>query len=289
MDLSDLRQGGLLSGLGMKRITLIFLYLLTLPVFSQNLSKYYDYIDQDQIDTVRAAIPELMLRFPGNPDVLYLSALVESDGDKALLIYKDVMSQYPESKLADDALAKIIEYLYTKGLYNKTIAYSKQLIIKYPQSEQIDNCVYMLLCSFNVMNKPDSVDYYYAYYLKRYPKMKLSFYDNQVVSAYTTSDQKIVAPNPIANPVISKSPVIETYWALQVGAFGNSQNALALKNRLSSYGYEPYIQKIKGTEKDLLSVRVGKYSSQEAATEAGNRLKSLHNINFIVIKRNSWE
>jgi tetratricopeptide (TPR) repeat protein len=272
----------------MKRYGIIILCLLALPVFAKNLNRYFEYIEQDQLDSVRSAIPQLIQRYPESPDVLYLSGLVETDGDKALLIYKDVLSQYPESQRADDALAKIIEYLYAKGLYNKTINYSKQLISKYPQSEQVDNCVYMLLCSFNVMNKRDSVDYYTAYYLKRYPKLRLPIYDNQVVSAYMTSDQKIVPQTTVPRPV-AVTPVVPTYWALQVGAFGNPQNALALKNRLSSYGYETYVQKIKGSSRDLLAVRVGKYSSQGAAEEAGNRLKSLHDINYIVVKRNSWE
>jgi len=273
----------------MKRFFLVLFCFFPILIFAQDLNQYFEYIDKDDINKVRAAIPNLMRKFPNNPDVLYLSALVEPDGDKALLIYKDVMSQYPNSDRADDALTKIIEYLYTKGLYNRTIDYSKQLISKYPDSEQIGNCVYMLLSSFNVMNKKDSVDYYYSYYLKRYPNMKLPFKNYQSVSVWVTDDKpmEIIKPAPEPKPV--ERTVSESKWALQVGAFGNSQNALTLKNRLQSYGYEPYIQKIKGSNTDLLSVRVGNYDSQEAAQAAGDRLKALHKIDYIVIKRNSWE
>lgn len=273
----------------MKRFLLIGLFFLSGLVLAQDFSRYFEYIRQDRVEQVRAAIPDLIRKYPRNPDVLYLSALVEPDGDKALLIYKDVMSQYPNSDRADDALTKIIEYLYAKGLYKKTINYSKQLIAKYPDSENIGACVYMMLSSFNVMNKKDSVDYYYSYYLKRYPDMKLPFFNYQSASAFVTSDKptKTVKPVPAARPV--KPVAAEQKWALQVGAFGNPQNALALKNRLKSYGYDPYIQKIKGSKSDLLSVRVGKYNSREEASAAGDRLKALHNIDFIVIKRNSWE
>lgn len=275
----------------MMRRLFIWFFILSGLLFAEDLTRYFDYIDQDKVEQVRQAIPDLIRKYPRNPDVLFLSALVEPDGDKALLIYKDVMSQYPNSNRADDALTKIIEYLYTKGLYKKTINYSKQLIAKYPESENIGNCVYMMLCSFNVMNKRDSVDYYYSYYMKRYPNMDLSFFDYKAESAYIISDKPAEIVNTDSNPkpVSPKRIAPEGKWALQVGAFGNPQNALALKNELTSYGYNPYIQKIKGSKIDLLSVRVGNYPSKEEANAAGERLKALHKIDYIVIKRNSWE
>jgi len=273
----------------MKQLFLMMFFFVPSLVFTQDFSRYFEYITQDKIDLVRSAIPELMHKHPNNPDVLYLSAIIESDGDKALLIYKDVMSQYPNSGRADDALTKIIEYLYTKGLYKKTIDYSKQLIAKYPDSENIGNCVYMMLSSFNVMNKKDSVDYYYSYYLKRYPDMKLPFYNYQSASVFVTGDKPLEIVKKVPKPKPVERTTSDPKWALQVGAFGNPQNALALKNRLLSYGYKPFVQKIKGSKTDLLSVRVGKYNSREEANAAGDRLKALHKIDFIVIKRNSWE
>jgi len=273
----------------MKRLFMVVLFFFPVLIFTQDLNRYFEYIEQDEVDQVRSAIPNLMRKYPNNPDVLYLSALVEPEGDKALLIYKDVMSQYPNSGRADDALTRIIEYLYTKGLYNRTIDYSKQLISKYPDSENIGNCVYMLLSSFNVLNKKDSVDYYYSYYLKRYPDMKLPFKNYQSAPVYVTDDKPMENVKQAPEPKPVERTISEPKWALQVGAFGNSQNALALKNRLQSYGYEPYVQKIKGSNTDLLSVRVGNYNSQEEAKAAGDRLKALHKIDFIVIKRNSWE
>ncbi len=270
-------------------IAIISCLLIPFILVSQDLTKYYDYVDQDKADLVKLAIPQLFRSYPNNPDVLYLSALVEPEGDKALLIYKDVLSQYPNSKKADNALTKIIEYLYTKGLYKKTIIYSKQLILKYPDSEKVGNCVYMLLCSFNVMNKKDSVDYYYAHYLEKYPDLDLQFYDYQSVPSYVTGDRFATKVKQVERAKPPERQVSKPKYALQVGAFGNPQNALILKNRLKSYGYDPYVQKIKGSRRDLLSVRVGRYNSRADAVEAGNRLKALHNIDYIVIKRNQWE
>jgi tetratricopeptide (TPR) repeat protein len=274
----------------MKRvIAIISCLLIPFILVSQDLTKYYDYVDQDKADLVKLAIPQLFRSYPNNPDVLYLSALVEPEGDKALLIYKDVLSQYPNSKKADNALTKIIEYLYTKGLYKKTIRYSKQLIMKYPDSEKVGNCVYMLLCSFNVMNKKDSVDYYYTYYLEKYPNLDLQFYDYQSVPSYVTGDRFTTKVKQVERVKPPERQVSKPKYALQVGAFGNPQNALILKNRLKSYGYDPYVQKIKGGRRDLLSVKVGRYDSRADAVEAGDRLKALHNIDYIVVQRNQWE
>ena len=274
----------------MKKLLILIILFINL-VFAQDISRYYQDIREDNIDKVRRFLPDLIRKYPHNPDVLFLSALVEPDGDKALLIYKDVMSQYPNSSRADDALAKIIEYMYTKGLYQKTIDYSKQLITKYPNSDKIGDCVYMILGSFNVMNQKDSVDYYHNYYLKRYPNMKLPYLEYKSVSTYLISDKPPASKAPVQQPQRVEKPAITSgqKWVLQVGAFGNPQNALALKNQLTSWGYNPYIQKIKGSKHDLLSVRVGNYASREEANRAGERLKALHHIEYIVIKRNLWE
>ncbi len=274
----------------MNKFFLIIVILIGfLPLNGQNLAVYFNYINRDELDPVRSAIPQLMQKYPNNPGVQYLSALVEQDADKALLIYKDILSQYPNSDYADDALTKIIEYLYSKGLYSKTINYSKQLIRKYPDSDNIAQCVLMLLCSFSITNKKDSVDYYYEYYLKRYPQMNLQFADYQVTPSLVTEDKATARSHRSekTSPPSIPSPkaLPRELFTLQVGAFANPQNALVLKNRLQSLGYDSYIEKIRVSNRQLLSVRIGNYPTQDEAKEIGERLKALHNVNYIIIKK----
>jgi tetratricopeptide (TPR) repeat protein len=274
----------------MKKIIFIITFLAGLiSLNAQDLTVYFNYINRDELESVRSAIPRLMQKYPNNPGVQYLAALVEPDGDKALLIYKDILSQYPNSDYADDALTKIIEYLYAKGLYSKTIGYSKQLISKYPDSENIAKCVSMLLCSFSITNNKDSVDYYYEYYLKRYPKMKLQFADYQVAPSLVTDDKSDAGSSHSEKTSSPSTPSPKTSsrgsFALQVGAFANPQNALVLKNRLKSLGYDSYIEKTKGSTQDLMLVRVGNYSTQDEAKLNGERLKTAHNINYIIVKK----
>lgn len=274
----------------MKKLLLIItLLMVSLPLDAQDLTVYLNYIQRDAPDSVRSAIPRLMQNYPKSAGVLYLSALVEQDGDKALLIYKDVLSQYPNSDYADDALTAIIEYLYSKGLYNKTIDYSKQLIRKYPDSDNIAQCVLMLLCSFSITNRKDSVDYYYEYYLKRYPQMELQFADYQVVPSLVTDEKFAAKFRRTKDTSLPATPSPKTplrgEYTLQIGAFANPQNALALKNRLKSLGYDSYIEKTKGSTQDLMSVRIGSYPTQDEAKGIGERLKTLHNFNYIIIKK----
>lgn len=271
------------------KFLIILLQLFPLLLISQDLTRYFEYLKCDRADSVKKVIPQLIQNYPNNADVLFLSALIETDGDKALLIYKNVFSQYPNSDRADDALVKIIEYLYTKGLYKKTILYSKQLITKYPQSENIAQSVYLLLSSFNVMNKKDSVDYYYDHYLRRYPDLDLKFYNYQSAPAYVTGEQFATKTPAAKQTVAPPMTVSQGKFTLQVGAFGNPQNALVLKNRLKTLGYDPYVQKIKGNNQDLLSVRVGRFNSRNDAATAKKRLKAMHKIDSIVVQRDSWE
>ncbi|MFA4838215.1 MAG: SPOR domain-containing protein [Candidatus Neomarinimicrobiota bacterium] len=280
-----------------KTISILFL-ILPILLSAQDLSAYYSLLESGQRDSVLRALPAIKAQFPDSPEALYLSGLVETDGEKALLIYKDVLSKYPDSQRADDAFLKVIEFIYTKGLYNKTIKYSRDMIRVYPNSELIGSCVHFLLCSFNAMNRRDSVDFYVDYYAKNYPGIQTDF------AGYSCAPRLTIAvpqKTPVSvSPPASKESVQESAssvptaeiekksagkYTLQFGAFSNESNASALKSRLKSAGLEPFIQPLNLNNKSLLSVRAGSFVTKDEARKVGEKLKLEKKIDYVIVEK----
>lgn len=282
----------------MKKIIRFLIVLMPVWLIGQDLSRYYELLEKGNRDSVSQSLPDLKKKFPNSPDVLYLSGLCEIDGEKALVVFKDVINKYPQSTRADDAFLKVVEFIYTKGLYNKTVNYAKEMIVNYPNSDLIGKSAHLLLCSFNAMNQKDSVDYYTEYYTKRFPGIQVDFENyscaphftitpnSQTSSSLPEASQKSVVRQVETQmaPVKSQTESVGMY-ALQFGAFLNENNAVALKSKLKSMGYEAYIQPLNLSGKTLLAVRIGSFRDKNEARSVGEKIKSEKQIDFFIVKK----
>lgn len=281
----------------MKNILIVSLICFTpILAFTQDLTTYYEMIAEGRADIVEKVLPGLQERYPDNPDVLFLSGLVEADGEKSLMIFKDLVSKHPDSEKADDALLKVVEYFYTKGLYQGTVGYCKNMIENYPESELIRDCVYFLLCSFNAMAKRDSVDYYYNYYTNLHPEITINFKPYTCISNYTLRDKSNMVNDMESEISIQSSNYIEGFnnqgkgdktalkYSLQIGAFTVVSNAYALKEELEYKGYDPYIYEIKRGDRILFAVRLGSFDTKLEAEIFGEKIRREDNYDYITVK-----
>ena len=274
----------------MIRIALLS-FIFPLALISQNLSKYYKLIESGKIADVRKDIPELISRYPKSAEVLYLSGLVENDGEKALLIFKDVLSKYPNSPSAPKALLKINEYLYTKGLYRQTGKYTKQLLKRYPESGLIEEAIPLLAGSFRVRNMKDSADYYIYLYDEMYSELHIAekFIENQ--DKYTLSEvaqgssrsSNIINTNRGSRTTAKQYLKKKNLYSIQIGAFSVTANAYGIKDDLKARGYDAFIHQIKSKEKTLFAVRVGGFVTKAEAERFGKLLKKKEKMNYIIV------
>ncbi|HPC35977.1 MAG TPA: SPOR domain-containing protein [Candidatus Marinimicrobia bacterium] len=269
----------------------IFLALIPVFIFAQNLGEQKQKINAGEIDSVKILLPALIAKYPDNPELLFISGMIETDGEAALLIYRDVLSRFPNSSVADDAFLKIIEYLYAKGLYSKTEKYASELIKTYPQSDLIDKAVYLRLCSLNALHQRDSVDYYYKYYSAQYPNLDFHFENYQIASKRSTveSGEKFQptgsqkTAQPAFSPAVEKSE--PGNFTLQMGVFGEMANARELRNKLERLGYSVTFRQVERAGRKLTAVLVGSFKTEDEARAVGNKLKRDHNLDFIVVKQ----
>ena len=77
---------------------LVFVCLLVSFSFGQNIELYFSLIEEGKIEGVKENLPELASKYPNNPGVLYLKALLTQDGNSAIKQYKDLLKKYPNYK-----------------------------------------------------------------------------------------------------------------------------------------------------------------------------------------------
>ena len=127
----------------MKSTLLLLGIILTasVPAFSQtgragepDIQRRLEMIEHGQADVVKSELPTLMTNFQNNPGVLYLQAILTTDGTEATKIYQSIVDNFPKSEWADDALYKLYQYYYSIGLYKTGDQKLQQLRREYPFS-----------------------------------------------------------------------------------------------------------------------------------------------------------
>jgi len=91
-------------------------------------------IENGQAEAVRAELPSLMTSYQNNPGVMYLQAVLTTDGAEAAKLYQNIVDNFPKSEWGDDALYKLYQYYYSIGLYKTADQKLTQLKEEYPFS-----------------------------------------------------------------------------------------------------------------------------------------------------------
>ena len=77
---------------------IVFFFLLASFSFGQNIELYLSLIEEGKVEGVKENLPELASKYPNNPGVIYLKALLNQDGNSAIVLYQDLLKKHPNSK-----------------------------------------------------------------------------------------------------------------------------------------------------------------------------------------------
>ena len=275
------------------KYTLIFFVINSCLVLSQNLNLYFTLVQKGRLDEVRENLPDLVSRYPNNPGVFYLQALVNKNGESSLLQYQELIKNYSDSEYAALSSMKIGEYLFARGLYSQASTQLKKSILGYQKGEHHQRALDLMVNSYTATGEVDSVQFSLDLISKLYPSLdykKYGFFKENTAKR----DPKLVRVNKEtiteriktvkAKRSKSKSKKqIKKPWVVQVGAFGNYNNANSLKNQLKNGGYPTEVRRINSNGKRLHAVRIVRYSSKSEAEKIGRSLKSKFGLDFRVI------
>ena len=243
----------------------IFSLLFPCYLFSQNVDMYLSLIHEGQREGVKENLPELVSKYPNDPGVIYLQALLTVNGM--------IIDKFPESKYAGEASVKIGEYFYARGLYSQAGRQLCTIPRRYPRLSNMQVVVDMMVSSFLAIGEDDSVKFYTGIYQSMFPNLDIDKYG--IERPIITSTQFSIKTN-------AQEP---RPYIVQIGAFGRIQNANRLKLQVSQIGYEVKISPVQTNGKPLHAVRVVRYKSKSSAERVGDSIKKKLGIDYRVLYR----
>ena len=275
----------------MKIIPIILLFFSF--AYTQNINLYLTLIEKGRYEEVRENIPDLLSRYPNEPGVKYIQALINNDGDVSLAQYKKVIENFPDSEFASQSSIKIGEYLFARGLYSQASAQLKKSILDYPKSDFHQRALDLMINSYIATGEKHSARISLALNSDLYPKLDYKKY-NLGVTPTSKKDSRLVRidknyVNERIKTVKAKRTKAKsnkkayTPWVVQVGAFGKYENANRLKKQLQSSGFPTEIHRIKSNGNRLHAVRIVRYETKNQADKIGRSLKSKFGLDFRII------
>ena len=173
----------------MKIIPIILLFFSF--AYTQNINLYLTLIEKGRYEEVRENIPDLLSRYPNEPGVKYIQALINNDGDASLAQYKKVIENFPDSEFASQSSIKIGEYLFARGLYSQASAQLKKSILDYPKSDFHQRALDLMINSYIATGEKDSARISLALISDLYPKLDYKKY-NLGVTPTSKKDSRLV-------------------------------------------------------------------------------------------------
>ncbi len=281
------------------RVLTVLIGLIFSSAGGQDLRLYFSLLQEGRTSEVRASIPDLQRQYPNNAGVAYLNALITTDGDSSLQLYQDIIRKHPKSNYAAGAAMKVGEYLYSRGLYTQASRQCRQIPQRYPQAASTQRAIDLMVNSYQATGELDSAAHYLARFKRKFPDLNFNYgipglddidvppadvelvkLDQQQARQKLKQTKK---PKPIPAPPVKKD--LPRPWVIQVGAFGNYDNATSLRSKLVQNGFEVDIEQVSSNNRRLHVVRVVRYPSRTEATKIGNELKRRYGLNFLVMNR----
>ena len=276
----------------MKRLIVFFFVNISI-ICAQNINLYLTLIQKGRYEEVMENLPDLLSRYPNDPGVYYIQALINKDGDSSLSQYQNLIDNYPDSDYASISAMKIGEYLFARGLYSQASIHLKQTIFDFPKGDNHQRAMDLMVNSYIATGEEDSAKVSLRLINRLYPSLNYNKYGLDY-SENNKRDPKLVRLD--RNTISERINIVKARraksktkkqvskpWVIQVGAFGKYTNANRLKKQLQNSGYKTEVHKINSNGKRLHAVRIERYQSKTDAEKIGRSLKSKFGLDFRVI------
>lgn len=124
----------------MRSYIYILLVFTIIPLRAQqdlNIITYLKQIESGDKESVVKILPELKKNNQNSSSLIFLEAIVTEDALKAVTLFNEVVTKYPDSKYADASVYRLSSYYFATGEFQKGSNYSKMLKKNYPSSPYI--------------------------------------------------------------------------------------------------------------------------------------------------------
>jgi len=252
----------------------IFYFIILLSFsYGQNIELYLSLIEEGRYEGVKENLQELVSKYPNDPGVLYLKALMTENGEGSIKLYKDILKRFPDSRYAPNSAMKVAEYFYARGLYTQSANLLKNLPVRYPRFNDMQRLTDLMVNSFNAIGEPDSSKYYGLLIKSMFPAIEPNINESNTKLAQVFDFKK-------------KTKNLGPY-VVQIGAFSSRENAKRLKMQVSQLGHDVSVNKVDSNGKTFYAVRVNRYKSKTKAERIGRDIKSKLGVSYRVLYRPS--
>ena len=270
--------------------------LISLISAQAEIDKLIEDVYRGNTQAAEESIYKLREKFPENPSLLFLIALIDNNVERSIDKYKQIFNLYPESEYADDAVMKLSEYYYTKGSYFQSAEWAKKINLYYSQSEHINRSLNMYLRGLILIGKEDTANFYVQSFKKKYPDITYEDFPELESVEQKVQEKKENEKNKLLEAVKNiKKSLLPTnnidpkkHFSIQVGAYGNIDNASRVRDELLDLNFNARVDVIylQTKEKNLYAVREGYFKSKEYARSTQKKIKSRTGYDSIVVDIN---
>ena len=201
------------------------------------------------------------------PEYLFMSALVESNGETAVNKLKDFYNKFPSNSYADNAIFEVGSYFYTKGYYVKSSQWYKKIPIYYHDSELLDQSIDMFFKALEISNFKDSIKYYKNIFSKLYPIVE----DKKIIKEYKSA-------------LDNKEKIYNQKYVIQIGAFKEYPRAESRLYMLRDIGFGVVIEETTINNEPFFVIREGIYSTKKSAEKIASRIQARTGIKCMIIE-----
>ena len=259
-----------------------FLFIFLVFLFSQEeIDNSIEEIYKGNLLSVSGNFEEMQSKYPENPNLIYVKALLERNVDKSIEIYKTIYNYYPTSDYVDQAIMKVGEYYYSKGLYLQSSNWLKKIYMHYPKSDNLESSIKLFVNCLTVSGKIDSSQFYQSLFNKQFPGIKLEIDKIEIALPERNQVASVSTPEPEKKKKTPKQKIAENiplnaHYTVQIGAYSDVNNAIALKEMLQVVGLDPRIDELylETKDKTLYAVRIGVFNSKITAQKNKKIIKA---------------
>ncbi|RMF33256.1 MAG: hypothetical protein D6747_07315 [Chlorobiota bacterium] len=185
-------------------------------------------VAEGHADDVRRELPALVKEHPNDPGVLFLSAIVEPDGARAVEVYKRIVREYPASEWADDAQWRIVQYY---ALLRDTVHARAAL----------------------------------ADFQQRFPMSEFFIHAQDIVRTTVGLAPEAIEPQRTSERGSTSDTATQERYTLQIGAYSTKETA---ENEAQRFRAQRLRVEVIEKAPSLYAVTIGDYTSRAAAEKA---------------------
>ncbi len=235
-------------------------------------------------------LDKLKQNSPNSPTPIFIEALIEQDAEQAVVLYKRVISKFPNTIYAQRSLLKLAQYYFMRESYELARQLLDNLIDKSPKSTLIPTAKYLAALCLVASNDNTEAKKELQKYINEFPESQFhEIVRNELDRVVSRSQREKEVSEMIVpgqkSPQNNLSSKRMKIYTVQVGAYGNRDNAERQKQFFSGEKYATSLQTKYVSGRMLYLVWIEDFETIDDAQRFGKMLNENYGTPFRVVRK----